>query len=122
MNGHWQPLAFFNKQLRDAERNYSTFGREMLAQYLSLRHFRFLVEGSSFTIFTNHKPLVDNWTARQQCQLLLISSFTTDIEHISDKNNVVTDWFSRAVISDVSMGIDVTAMSAAQVVSEEIQA
>ena len=58
VNGHWQPLAFFGKQLRDPERNYNKFDREMLVLYLAIRHFRFLVEGRNFTVFTDHKPLV----------------------------------------------------------------
>ena len=33
VNGYWQSLTFFSKQLRDPERNYSTFDREMLAMY-----------------------------------------------------------------------------------------
>ena len=76
MNGHWQPLVSFSKQLRDDERNYSTFYREMLTLYLSMRLFRLLVEGRNFSVFTDHKPLVDAmfkvsdpWTARQQRQL-----------------------------------------------------
>ena len=129
MNGYWQPLTFFSKQLRDPERNYSTVDRQMLPMYLAIRHFRYLVEGRNFTVFTGHKSLVhamfkvsDPWTTQQQQQLSFISSFTTDIEHISGKDNVVADCLSRAAISNVSMGIDYTAMAAVQVVSEEIQA
>ena len=103
------------------------FDREMLAMYLAIRHFRFLVEGRNFTVFTDDKPLVDAmfkvsdpWTARQQRQLSYISSFTSDIEHISGKDNVVADCLSRTATSNVSMGIDYTAMAASQVVSEEI--
>ena len=101
----------------------------MLALYLAIRHFRCLAKGRNCTVFTDHKPLVDAmfkssdpWTARQQRQLSLISSFTTDIEHISDKDNVVADCLSRATFGNVSMGIYYTTMAAAQVVSEEIQA
>ena len=101
----------------------------MLALYLAKRYFRFLVEVRNFTIFTDYKPLEDAmfkvsdpWTARQQRHLSFISSFTTAIEHISGKDNVVSDCLLRAAISNVSMGIDYTAMAAAQVVSEEIQA
>ena len=43
VNGHWQPLAFFSKQLRDPERKYSTYDREHLALYFAARHFRFLI-------------------------------------------------------------------------------
>ena len=91
MNGHWQLLAFFSKQLRDPELNYNTYDREMLALYFTIRRFRYLVEGRNITVFTDHKPLVDAMfnvsdprTVRQQRQLSFVSSFTTDIEYISD--------------------------------------
>jgi len=54
----WQPLAFFSKKLSPTESRYSTFDRELLAVYLSVRHFRFLLEGRPFTVFSDHKPLV----------------------------------------------------------------
>ena len=31
VNGHQQPLGFFSKSLSRAQRNYSTFDRELLA-------------------------------------------------------------------------------------------
>ena len=42
--------------------------------------------------------------------------------HLAGKNNVVADCLPRAVIDNVSMGTDYTAMAKAQVPSEEIQA
>ena len=53
-----QPLAFFSKALRPAEKKYSTFDRELLAVYLAVRHFRYYLEGRDFTVFTDHKPLM----------------------------------------------------------------
>ena len=41
-----------------AESLYSTFGRELLAVYLAIRHFRHMLEGRDFTIFTDHKLLI----------------------------------------------------------------
>jgi len=129
VDGSWQPLAFFSKQLREPERKYSTFDRELLALYLSIRHFRFLLEGRDFTAFTDHKPLVaamckvsDPWSARQQRHLSFISEFTTNVQHISGKENVVADCLSRAPIDNVSIGIDYKAMAEAQANSEEVQA
>ncbi|KAK3729078.1 hypothetical protein RRG08_005451 [Elysia crispata] len=102
VDGFWQPLAFFSKQLRPPEQKYSTFDRELLALYLAIRHFKYFLEGRSFTMFTDHKPLVgamskasDLWTARQQRHLAHISEFSTDIRHISGKDNVVADCLSR---------------------------
>ena len=33
VNSNWQPLAFYSRQLRDAERKYNTYERELLAIY-----------------------------------------------------------------------------------------
>jgi hypothetical protein len=38
----WQPLAFYSKKLSGAGTRYSTFDRELLAAFSSVRHFRFL--------------------------------------------------------------------------------
>ncbi len=35
-----RPLAFFSRKFTATERRYSTFGRELLAAYLSVKHFR----------------------------------------------------------------------------------
>ena len=53
----WCPISFFSWKLRLAERKYSTFDRELLAAYLTIRHFRHFVEGRQFHLLTNHKPL-----------------------------------------------------------------
>ncbi len=73
VNGAWQPLAFFSRQLHPNARKYSTFDRELLGLYLAVRHFRHLLEGRPFTVFVDHKPLVfamakvmEPWSARQQ--------------------------------------------------------
>ena len=72
INDTWQPLAFFSKSLRPAERTHSTFDRGLLALYLALRHFRYFLEGRQFTAYTDHKPLTftfikvsEPWSARQ---------------------------------------------------------
>ena len=43
VNNNWQPLAFYSRQLRDAERKYYTYDRELLAIYLAIRHFRYFI-------------------------------------------------------------------------------
>ena len=68
VKGAWQPLAFFSKKLSDTETRYSTFNRELLGAYLTVRHFRFTLEGNQFAVLTNHKPLCSA-LHRQQRQL-----------------------------------------------------
>ena len=129
VGGAWQPLAFFSKQLRENERKYSTFDRELLALFLATRHFRFLLEGRQFTAFVDHKPLTfsmaktsEPWSGRQQRQLSAISEFTTDIQHLSGKDNFVADCLSRAVVGSVHLGLDYAAMAADQAADSDIQA
>lgn len=128
VSGTWQPLAFFSKQLRKPEQRYSAFDRELLALYLAIRHFRYLLEGRPFTAFTDHKPLTfamskesDPWSARQQRHLCYISEFTTDIQHVAGKDNVVADTLSRPSLSALHEGIDYTALAQAQAADAGVQ-
>ena len=114
IDGVWQPLAFFSRQLRPTERKYSTFDRELLGLFLAVRHFRFLLEGRSFTTFVDHKPptfamakVSEPWSARQQRQLSFISEFTTDVRQVAD-------CLSRSVTSAIHLGVDYAQMAADQ--------
>ena len=100
--GGWQPLGFFSRKLSAAEEKYSTFDRELLACVAALRHFRFVLEGRSFHIETDHKPLTfalhrisDPWSARQQRHLAYVAEFTADLRHVAGVKNVVADTLSR---------------------------
>ncbi|BHF61467.1 hypothetical protein SprV_0100444100 [Sparganum proliferum] len=121
--GSTQPLAFFSKKLLPAETRYSTFGRELLAIYLAVKHFRHFLEGRDFTVFTDHKPLTfalrshsDKYNPREIAHLDYISQFTTDIRHIDGTKNEVADMLSRPSLSSLQLshGIDLCAMAAEQ--------
>lgn len=95
-------LSFFSKKLTPTERRYSTFGRELLAIYLAIKHFRHCVEGRSFFVLTDHKPLTyalaSNSTAhtpREIRQKAYISKFTTDIRILKCTDNAAADALSR---------------------------
>ena len=55
----WRPLGFFSQKLDPVQVKYSAFDRELFACVAAIRHFRYMVEGRSFCIFTDHKPLTD---------------------------------------------------------------
>ena len=112
-NNAWQPLGFFSKTLDKAQRKYSTFDRELVAIYLTVKHFRHLLEGRQFTIFTDHKPLIYAFKSntekspRQSNHLTYIAQFFTDIHHVDGKKNVVADTLSRSEIQSVqSLNMD----------------
>ena len=104
------PLAFFSKKLSPAEVKYSAFDRELLAVYLALKHFRHMLEGRPFTIWTDHKPLtyamanLAERSPRQTRHLSYIAEFSTDIRHIQGVKNEVADALSR--ICSVEQALD----------------
>lgn len=97
-----EPLAFYSRVLSTAEKKYSVFDRELLAMKDAILHFRHFVEGTSFTVFTDHRPLVAaihskglTWSDRQSRHFSIIAEYTTDIRHIDGKKNLVADALSR---------------------------
>ena len=54
VQGSWFPLSFFS---RKRCRKEEAFNRELLAAYSAIHHLRFMLEGRSFTLYTDHKPL-----------------------------------------------------------------
>lgn len=110
-DGAWQPLAFFSRKFRPSQQKYSPYDRELLAIYEAIKHFRHMVEARDFVIYTDHKPLCfafhshkQNCSPRQFRHLDFISQFTTDIRHISGKDNVVADTLSR--IEEIAQPVD----------------
>jgi RNase H-like domain found in reverse transcriptase len=67
--GAWRPLGFFSRKLNTAESHYSAFDRELLAVYSSLLHFRHMLEGRRFTVFTDHKQLVGALTPVSEAEI-----------------------------------------------------
>ena len=127
INNVWQPLGFFSKRLQPAETRYSTFGRELLAVYLSIRHFRHNLEARQFFVLTDHKPLtyalhksIDRHSPREIRHLDFISQFTTELRHVSGNENPVADALSRIATLTPSSTIDFVAMAFAQRTDEEL--
>ena len=98
----WEPLSFYSAKLDDNQIDWPAFDRELLAMFRSVRHFRPMVEGHAFTIFTDQQALVPSMrkkseplTPRQTYQLTCVSEFSTNIQYIEGKSNVVADALSR---------------------------
>ena len=131
IDGHWRPHGFFSRKLKPAETRYSTFGRELLAIYLAIKHFRHLLVGRHFCVLTDHKPLTyvfdhnsDKYTPRETRQLGYISEFTTDIRHVQGKANMAADALSRRQVNATSTPnfvLDYDRLAEAQATDLEIQ-
>lgn len=124
-DGAWQPLAFFSRKLSPAQIKYSPYDRELLAIYESIKYFRFMLEATHFTVYTDHKPLCyafherkSSCSPRQYRHLDLISQFTTDIQHISGTSNVVADTLSR--IEELQVPVDLEVLAKLQAKDPEL--
>ena len=120
VKGQWQPLAFFSRQFKKAELKYATFDKELTGVFSAVKHFKYYIEARTFTIFTDHQPIVDALhkkgeptSARQARQLAAIAEATCDIRHVDGKNNLVADALSRPD--------DLTTPSKLEVIADPIQ-
>ena len=95
--------------LKSSEILRDSFDRELLAIYLVIKHFHYFIEGRSFHIPTDHKPLVyaldtrpDRYSPCQARHLDLISQFTSNIHHVKGIHNPVADALSTVEVGTVS--------------------
>lgn len=124
-DGNWEPLAFFSRKLSPAQRKYAPYDRELLSIYECVKYFRHWLEATSFTIYTDHKPLCyafterkNNCSPRQYRYLDYIAQFSTDIRHIAGKDNVVADTLSR--VEELQSPVDLAVIAEAQTSDPEL--
>lgn len=77
------------QKFNEAQQKYSTYDRELTAAYLAIKKFKHFVEGRSFHVYTDHKPLIfafkqkpERASPRQFRHLDFIGQFTTDIRYL----------------------------------------
>ncbi|GFT09014.1 transposon Tf2-11 polyprotein [Trichonephila clavipes] len=127
-HGVWKPFSFFSRKLTDAPKRYSTYDRELLAAYSSLKYFKHFLEGRNFTNITDHKPLIyafrqklDKATPHQQRHPEYIAQFTVDVQHVPGKDNIIADALSRIDESHFQPTIDYEGIAKAQEMDEELK-
>ncbi|GBN30932.1 Transposon Tf2-11 polyprotein [Araneus ventricosus] len=124
-DGSYRPCGDYRHLNAQTIPNRYPIPRELLGIYLSVKHFKHYLEGRTFTIYTDHKPLIfafhqklDKAAPRQARQLNYISLFSTDIKYIKGGNNIVADTLSR--VTEVS-SIDYDQIADAQTQDEELK-
>lgn len=123
-----QPLRFFSKKLTINEATGDTYNRELLAIYRAVRYFQSMLEGREFCIYTDHKPLLNAFKQKPDKvsetvlrRLSYISQFSTDIRHISGKDNDVADCLSRINSITVEGEIDLQKLAESQRNDQELK-
>ena len=94
------PIAFTSRKLLDAELNYPTHEKELLAIINALRVWRHYLLNQKVTIFTDHKPLEhfatqSNLSRRQARWLETFSEVNPIIKYKRGIDNSVADSLSR---------------------------
>ncbi|KAH9270988.1 hypothetical protein BASA83_006738 [Batrachochytrium salamandrivorans] len=97
-----RPVAFYSRQMNDAERNYDIYDKELLAVVESFKHWRHLLQGGlhPVTVLCDHKNLeyfmsTKKLTRRQARWSLELSEYTFTITHRPGKLNGKADSLSR---------------------------
>lgn len=94
------PVAYFSRTLNNHEKNYGITEKELLAVMDSIHHFRGYIDGSKFTVITDHSSLkwlisLNNPSGRLARWASRISQFSFDVIHRKGADNVVPDALSR---------------------------
>ncbi len=100
-----RPIAFASRKLNSAELNYSQLEKEGLALVFGVTKFRQYLLGRTFTLVTDHKPLVHLFSpsketpqmaaSRVKRWSLILSTFQYNIEYRTSKQNANADLLSR---------------------------
>lgn len=93
-------MAFYSRQLHDAETRYSATEIECLAVGKAVRHFEVYLDGRHFRLQTDHRALEHLLTAKlQNWRLsrwaLRLQDFSFSIQYWTGKVNGNTDGLSR---------------------------
>ena len=92
-----KPIEFYIRKLNNAQRNYTTTEKELLAIVETLREFRNILLGQKITVYTDHKNLtykVFN-TERVMRWRLIIEEYGPTLEYVKGSHNIVADALSR---------------------------
>lgn len=98
--GKDQPISYASRVLNDAEKNYSTIEKELLAIVYAVQHFRPYLYGKKFKLVTDHKPLtwlhkLKDPTSRLARWRIKLAEYDYEVIYKPGKINANADALSR---------------------------
>ena len=95
-----RPVAFDSKGLKDAELNYPTHEKELLAILRGIRKWKVDLLGSPFLVYTDHKTLLNfhtqkDMSRRQARWMEELSIYDCKFVYVKGSDNTVADALSR---------------------------
>lgn len=108
VEGNEQAIAYLSRKLSDREKRYSTSERELLSVVHAIEKFRPYLDGTKFTVITDHSAL--QWLHKMKDPhgrlarwAMKLQQFNFEIVHRPGKSNTVPDALSRAVESSIEV-------------------
>ncbi|CAN6562526.1 unnamed protein product [Malus baccata var. baccata] len=103
-------IYYASRTLNDAQLNYSTTEKELLAVVFALDKFRSYLIGTKVIVFTDHAALKYLFTKKEVKPrlirwMLLLQEFDIEIRNKKGSENVVADHLSRMVHNEESLPI-----------------
>ncbi len=95
--------AFASRALTSAEKKKNLVTHlEILAVVWAMQHFRDIIMGYKFTVYTDHSPITEifkgrNLNGRLARWHLIIQAYSPEIKYTKGRQNVVADALSRNV-------------------------
>lgn len=102
-------IAYASHTLSPSERKWSTFDREFWAVVWSVKHFEHFLFGSTFTVITDHKPLLSlkktpvdsDPTGRRSRWIFELDVYDYNILHREGRQHANADAMSRRPTTEV---------------------
>ena len=104
----WKPVAYASRSLTGTEMRYAQIEKEALAVKWTCEKFSDYLLGKSFSIETDHKPLIpllnskqlDNLSPRVLRFRLRLARYDYEVEHVPGKYLYSADTLSRAPLQE----------------------
>lgn len=112
-NGREHPIHYANRNLNEAEKNYSAFEREALGIVFALKKFRHYLLSQKFKLYTDHQALkyvinLRDPHGRIARWMSLFAEFDFEVVYRPGKKNANADYLSRPVEEhEVTMVMDI---------------
>ena len=106
-SGYRRPIAYASRSLSDTEKRYAVIEKEALAATWACEKFQDYILGTSFTLETDHRPLVPLLSSTDLSKLpprilrfcLRLARYSPEVTYVQGSRHYTADALSRAPVS-----------------------